>query len=267
MKVYIMTDLEGVAGIIGFDDYGAPSGRYYEVGRELTTFETNAAIEGLLEAGATEILVVDGHGWGAINPWLLHPAAKLLAGRPMGYPFSCDRSFDAAIIVGQHAKSNADGGHLSHTGAFEIEDLTINGLSVGEMACNMLFCAYFGVPTVMLSGDVAGCEEAKSLVSNIEVAAVKEGWKRGSASGLTGDQNKFFNGAATHLHPTKARSLIKEAARKGLERRDEVKPFWLEPPYELISILRPKESGQPSTKAVNRSNDILELLKLPRKHQ
>ena len=62
MKVYVMTDLEGVAGIINFDDYGTPKGRYYETARELTTNETNAAIEGLIEDGAKEILVVDGHG-------------------------------------------------------------------------------------------------------------------------------------------------------------------------------------------------------------
>jgi len=73
VKVYVMTDLEGVAGIINFDDYGTPKGRYYETARELTTNETNAAIEGLIEDGAKEILVVDGHGHGAINPSLLHP--------------------------------------------------------------------------------------------------------------------------------------------------------------------------------------------------
>ena len=67
-----MTDLEGVAGVINFDDYCTPKGRYYEVARELLTKEVNAAIERLLEAGADEFLVVDGHGYGGINPLLLH---------------------------------------------------------------------------------------------------------------------------------------------------------------------------------------------------
>jgi len=267
LKVYIMTDLEGVAGVINFDDYATPDGRYYEVARELTTMEVNAAIEGVLEAGADEILVVDGHGHGAINPLLLHPEAKLLAGKPLTYPFGCDGSFDAALIIGQHAKSNTDGGHLCHTGSFAVEDLHINGTSLGELGCNMLFAAYFGVPTVMVSGDKAACEEALSLVPNIEVAPVKEGVKRGSASGLTAEQNKLFNGAAIHLHPEKARELIREKARRGLERLDEIRLFWIEPPYELVCTLRPEKPGAPGMIARVKSDDLLELLRKPRRYE
>lgn len=267
-----MTDLEGVAGVINFDDHGTPKSRYYEVARELTTREANAAIEGLLEAGAGEILVgeilvADGHGYGAINSMLLHPLARLLAGRPLEYPFGCDESFDAAVIIGQHAKSNTDGGHLCHTGSFEVDDLTINGISLGEMGCNMLFTAYFGVPTVMVSGDKAACQEALTLVPNIEVAPVKEGIKHGSAAGLTGEQNKMFNGAAIHLQPQEARNLIKMKARKGLERLGEIKPFWLDPPYELVSKLRPEEPGKHAKIARVKSDDLLELLRSPRRHE
>ncbi|RLI41520.1 peptidase M55 [Candidatus Bathyarchaeota archaeon] len=267
MKVYIMTDMEGAAGIINFDDYCTPNGRYYEIARKIVTEETNAAIEGLIEAGADDFLVVDGHGYGAIDPLLLHPSAKLLAGRPLEYPFGCDETFDVAVIIGQHAKSNTNGGHLCHTGSFEVEDLTINGISLGELGCNMLFAAYFGVPTVMVSGDKAACDEALSLVPNIEVAAVKEGMKRGSASGLTGEENKLFNGAAIHLHHEKACELIREKAKRGLKRLSEIKPFWIEPPYELIVKLRPKERGKPMRIAKVRSNDLLELLRAPRRYE
>ena len=267
MRVYIMTDLEGVAGVVNSDDYCIPEGRYYEVARKLLTKETNGAIEGLMEAGADEILVVDGHGYGAINPLLLHPAAKLLAGRPLGYPFGCNRSFDAAIIIGQHAKSNSDGGHLCHTGSFEVEDQAINGISLGEMGCNMLFTAYFGVPTVMVSGDKAACEEALALVPNIEVAPVKEGIKRGSPAGLTSEKNKMFNGAAVHLHPQKARELIREKAKMGLEKLSEMKSFWLDPPYELVRKLRPAETGKSGKAAKTKSNDLLELLCEPLRYE
>lgn len=267
MKVYIMTDMEGVAGIINSADYASPGSRYYELARELTTLETNAAIEGVLEAGATEILVVDGHGPGAINPTLLHPEARLLAGRPLGYPSGCDNSFDAALMVGQHAKSNTDGGHLCHTGSFAVEDLSINGVSVGEAGCNMLLAAYYNVPMVMLSGDEAACDEVRALVSNMEVAAVKVGVKRGSASGLTTEENRLFNGAAIHLSPQKARQLIRERARTGLERAQYIKPFCLEPPYELVSVLRPAEAGSNMRTARIASDDLLELLRTPRKYE
>ncbi len=263
MRVYIMTDMEGVAGILNFDDYCARESRYYDAARELATLEASAAVEGALAAGAAEVVVVDGHGSGAMSPLALHPAAKLYAGRPMNYPFRCDRSFDAAMIVGQHAKSNTDGGHLCHTGSFDCEELAINGVSVGELGCNMLFAAYFGVPTVMVSGDLACCEEARALVAEIETAAVKEGDKRGPATGLTGDQNRLHSGAALHLHPAKARQLIREKAEAGLRRLGEIPRFWLEPPYELVTSLRPTDE-EPAKTAVARSDDLLELLTMPK---
>lgn len=264
MKIYVMTDLEGVAGVIDWDDYGKPGERRYELACELTTLEANAAIEGFLAAGATDFLVVDGHGHGAINQTLLHPRAKLLTGRPLGYPFGCDASFAAACQIGQHAKSNADGGHLSHTGAFAVEDLTINGRSVGEMGCNMLFCGYFGVPNILVTGDEAAAEEAKDLVPNIETVAVKEGLKRGSATGLTGEQNRGYNKAAIHLSPAAARDAIREGAERALRRLQEIEPLRFDPPYELRQVMRPEVAGGPMRVSSCRSDDVLELLRMPR---
>jgi len=52
-----------------------------------------------------------------------------------------------------------------------------------------------------------------------------------------------------------------------LERLGEIKPFWLEPPYELVSKLRPAKESEPVKVARCRSNDIIELLNMPRKHE
>ena len=262
MKAYIMTDLEGCAGIPAWHDYGAPEHRWYEYARELVTLEVSAAVQGCLDAGATEVLVVDGHGSGGINPVLLHPEAKLLFGRPMGYPFGCDESFDLAMIVGQHAKSNTDGGHISHSNSFTVEDNTINGVSLGEMGLNMLVTAYFGIPTVLVTGDVAAAAEARALVPNIETVAVKEGLKHGPATGLTGEQNSRHNQAAIHLHPTKARELVRAGARRGVERRGEIQPFMLEPPYERVLVMR-KTDTEPQKTGHSTANDIMELLTKP----
>ena len=267
MKIYIMTDQEGVAGVINSQDYAAPGARCYEKACELLTLEVNAAIEGAIEAGAEEFLVVDGHGHGSIEPGLLHPRARLLAGRPIGYPFGCDETFDAAFTIGQHAKANTDGGHLCHTGSFEVEDLRINGISVGELGCNALFMGWYGVPLILFTGDKAGCEEAEALIPNIVTVAVKEGLKRGSATGLTGEEARLYNGAAIHLAPEEARRRIREAAAEAIRRRHEVKPFRLDPPYVLESILRPQRRGEPMRRAVVRADDPIELLRAPRIHE
>lgn len=259
MRVYMMTDQEGAAGVLNSADFAGPDCRYYEVARELVTLEVNAAVEGCLEAGATDVLVVDGHGPGTIDIRRLHPAARLFAGRPMGYPFGCSREFDVAMNISQHAKSNTDGGHISHTGSFAVEELTINGVSVGELGKNILFASYFGVPTVTVTGDLAVCEEAKALVPGVETAAVKEGLKRGPATGLTAEENRVHNGAAFHLSLEAARAEIKEAARRGIEHRAEIVRFWLEPPYEMVTVLR-SSGGQSGRTITVRSDDLLDLL-------
>jgi len=127
---------------------------------------------------------------------------------------------------------------------------------------NMLFTAYFGVPTVLVCGDVAAAEEAIALVPNIETAAVKEGLKRGSATGLTAEQNSKFNGAATHIHPTKARELIRQRATRAIERLDEIDRFWLGPPYEKVLKLRPTDT-EPAKTGRATADDFLELLSAP----
>jgi len=271
MRLYIMTDMEGAAGVVNSDDYCNHSSRYYEVGRELTTLETNAAIEGALAAGVTDVFVADGHGAGAINPLLLHPAARLLIGRPrpVGYPFgepNVDSAFDAAFFVGQHAKSNTDGGHLAHTGSFGTEDLTINGVSLGELGRSMAIYASFGVPTVLVCGDAACGAEASALVPGVETVAVKEGLRRGSAAGLDGDANKLFNGAAVHLHPQRARQLIREAAERAIRRRAEISLFRLDPPHTLVSRRRPTKT-EPAKVATATANTILAVLRAPLRYE
>ena len=63
MRVHVISDMEGVAGIVKWEQTtgGEP---LYEEGRKLYTEEINAAIRGAKAAGATEIVVMDCHGAG-----------------------------------------------------------------------------------------------------------------------------------------------------------------------------------------------------------
>ena len=65
MKVFIISDIEGCAGIVKGDQTG-PSGdaTLYQEGRKLYTEEINAAVRGAKAAGGTEIVVMDCHGAG-----------------------------------------------------------------------------------------------------------------------------------------------------------------------------------------------------------
>ncbi|HEG43903.1 MAG TPA: hypothetical protein ENH94_07645 [Phycisphaerales bacterium] len=63
-SVYIMTDLEGVSGVVSFENHVHEGGKYCDQARELLTNEVNAAVAGLLEENVEQIIVADGHG-----PW------------------------------------------------------------------------------------------------------------------------------------------------------------------------------------------------------
>ena len=57
MKILMGTDVEGVAGVVSMPDQSRATGRYYEQTKRLATAEVNAAITGLLAAGAEDVLV------------------------------------------------------------------------------------------------------------------------------------------------------------------------------------------------------------------
>ncbi len=272
MKVFVMTDLECVAGVVTLPEYclkgpvnkygRAEGGRYYDHALELATLEVNAAIEGLLAGGAAEVFVCDGHGHGGLNPSLIHAEARILTGASQVQPRGLDDSFDAAIMVGQHAMANTDGGHLCHSGSFSRDDWILNGRSIGEIGLVMLACSYFDVPMVMISGDVAACKEARQLVPSIETVAVIEGQKRGSTKGMTVQQALDFNVSAVHVSPVKSRRMIKDAAGSCLANVESVERFCMDPPYEMVRITRPDESGG-VRRAVNTGSDYVDLLSQP----
>ena len=65
VKVFIVSDMEGVAGIVKWQQTdGTKEKRAYHEGRELYTEEINAAVRGAKAAGAKEIVVMDCHGAG-----------------------------------------------------------------------------------------------------------------------------------------------------------------------------------------------------------
>ena len=276
MKVYVMTDLECVAGVVSNPEYcqSGPDnkygrkegGRYYEHARELATMEVNAAVDGLLEGGATEILVCDGHGPGGLNASLIHPQARVLIGKGRAQPLELDSSFAAAIMIGQHAQAHTDGGHLCHSGSFYRDAWLINGQEIGEIGLFMLMCSYFEVPMVMISGDVAACEEARLLTPSIETVAVIEGQKRGSTKGIGTQRAIDLNVPAIHVSPIKSREMIKQGARSCLSRVSSVERFRVDPPYEMVRVTRADEQGV-ATKAVNKSDDFVDLISQPTKYE
>ncbi len=227
MKIYVICDLEGVAGVIDHRQQCWFDGKYYEQARRLATLELNALVEGALEGGATEIVAWDGHGPfpGGLDVELLHPKCRLIMGAGDGGPVGLDESYDAMFQCGLHAMAGVEGGVLNHSFMPHIAACWLNGLKIGEIGMNYAIVGCFGIPSIFISGDKAAAEEARALVPNIKVAVVKEGLST-SVTGLS-------QAPAISLPPQKAREVIREAAKRAMTKIGAIAPFRVESPYTL----------------------------------
>ena len=229
LKVFISVDMEGVTGVVNVDD-ASRGGKDYDYFRQTMTREANAAIEGALAAGATEIIVRDSHG-SALNllPEMLNRNSKLLrdwSEGPMYMMEGIDETYDAAIYVGYHARAGTTNGVLDHTSSGNVTDVKINGISMPETGYNALMAGYYDVPVVFVAGDQAVCDQAEELLGNVETVAVKEG----------------IGAAALNLHPEVARERIREGVERALRNLDDYETYKLEPPYTLRLTLKTEQN-------------------------
>ncbi len=116
-KIFVITDMEGVSGIFDSDQQCMPyQSARWEESHKLLTGEVNAAVEGLLEGGATEVIVWDAHDASrSLSVLDIHPKARLLTGTPVSSTMELDGTYSAIIFIGQHAMAGADKGILSHS--------------------------------------------------------------------------------------------------------------------------------------------------------
>ncbi|MBA0051190.1 peptidase M55 [Streptomyces sp. AJS327] len=175
MRIYISADMEGVTGLVDAADV-QPGGRDYERGRLMMAEDVNAAVRGALAAGATEIVVNDAHGpMRNLLPEHLHPAARLLRGRPkpMGMLEGLAPEHDAMVCVGYHSRAGTLG-LLSHSFmGHEIEDIWLGGRPVGEIGLAQATAAALGVPLAALTGDDHACAETMAWDDGVTTVAVK----------------------------------------------------------------------------------------------
>jgi D-amino peptidase len=219
MKVYISVDIEGVAGIVDWQQTNTSGGAEFELGKRLMTEETNAAIEGALQAGATEFVVNDSHEFMRnIHPELLHPAARLIQGseKPMSMVEGLDASCAAVFLVGYHATAGVRDGTLNHV--YHPREVRYNGVRYGEAGVNASIAGYYGVPVVLVTGDDAAIRDAEETLPPHVGVSVKRGITRY---------------AADSLHPATARERIREGARQAIERLGEFQPLTFSGPITV----------------------------------
>jgi D-amino peptidase len=259
LKVFISVDMEGISGLVAGEETGE-KGTDYQLFRRIMTEEANAAVEGALEAGATEVVVRDAHGSGRnILPDLLNPEAKLIrdwSGGPLDMMEGIDKTFDAVLMVGYHARAGTPDAVLKHTMNGTTFDMILNGKPVPEAGLNAAIAGYFGVPVVLVTGDLAFTVQAKELLGDVSTVVVKEG----------------IGKAGKMIHPEKTRKMIRAATVEALSNLARYKPFKLTSPVtmeltftreDLVAkpVLYPgaKRTGDRSVAFTH--NDFMEVLK------
>ncbi len=238
----IVTDMEGVGGVNNADEQLLPGQRRYDESRRLLVGELNAAIKGLLEAGAGRVVVWDGHdGSRSLSITDIDPAAELIQGRPTPANYYLeDRLYSGILFVGQHAMAGAKGGVLAHSQSFSVERISLNGRSVGEIGQIAAIGGYFHIPLIMLAGDQAACEEVLELQPKAETVAVKRGVGKASSLSLSHEE------ACKRIHA---------AARRAAARVTEFTPWSVEGPVELKFEFKDKAK---SPDRVYRGKTVLE---------
>ena len=236
MKVLISADMEGTAGIVDRPHTAIPdrgivqhNAAEYDWARRLMTEEVNAAVAGAFEGGATDVWVTDAHGsMRNLLPPALHRDARYVSGSPKALCMmeGLDETVGAVMFTGYHGKAGTPASVLAHTYINLIQDVRINGTSVGEYGINAALAGHFRVPVVLVTGDNTVVEQARGLLGE-DLIGVEV--KRGLST---------F--AAVHLHPEKARDAIRAGAREAVQRAPRVKPFQPKAPIRLdIDVVGP----------------------------
>jgi D-amino peptidase len=228
MKLLISADMEGISGIVNWDQVRPGHPEYLSRGRHLMTGDVNAAVNGAFEGGVDEVVVSDGH-WDAGNILIeeLDSRVRLNTGTPS--PFAMLQSIDdqpapdAVMLVGYHALAGTKKGVLDHTWSdVRIRGVWLNDVLVGEIGLNAALAAEYGAPVIALTGDQHACAEAQDLLgADLEIAVVK---------------NATGRYAAQCLPLAESRERICEAAARAVVRfraGRAARPYAVTPPVRL----------------------------------
>jgi len=95
-----------------------------------------AVVRGLRDGGATEVVVLDGHGSQAVLPHLMAPGAAYVTGHPRpggGEPDRARRFLRRMVMLGFHAMMGRRTGVLNHTQSSRSENrYWYNGVDSGS---------------------------------------------------------------------------------------------------------------------------------------
>jgi D-amino peptidase len=248
-KIYVMTDLEGVSGVYKFDQTREKDTPLNIQACEYFMGDLAAVVRGLRDGGASEIMVIDGHGSQAIIPHLMEPGARYLTGLPRPRGGGLDKSYAGFVQFGAHAMKGTPDGVLNHTQSSKTENrYWYNGVESGELVQGALQAGYYGVPTILVTGDEATCREAtKFFGPGCVTVAVKKGVAREAAV----------------LYPfEESRKALYEGAKRAIAAIPKCKPYVIDLPIKAKMEYLDFSSGAREPKLITKEWTIPDALHL-----
>jgi D-amino peptidase len=220
-KVFISVDMEGITGVVQPAQLG-PEGFEYQRAREWMTAEVNAAIAGIRETGAAEIVVCDSHGNGqSVLIDKLPDDVQIVRGfpRPLEMMQGIDESFSAAAFVGYHGSEWTTGAVRSHTiSSARLLGVKLNGMEVSEGIYNAAVAGHFGVPVAFISGDRLAVTQLQKVVPGAEGVIVKEPIGYHSAMTVT---------------PARGQAMIRDGVKRAMSKLGSLQPYRISTPVRL----------------------------------
>ncbi len=222
MRVFIIVDLEGIGGVVCADEKKISAEEYREI-RKLQVREINAAVAGALEGGASKIVVRDFHGsMRNVTFTDLHEDVELISGSltsQIGVEFAnFSEPCDIIFLLGFH--SNAGMGKGISLGRLDhVMSIEINGRAYGEVGLLASVAGHYSIPIGLVSGDESLIDTVHELLPVTQTVTTKY----------------FYSAmAARCIHPNQVCQEIRAAAKTALLRADDLPPYTIEPPIQLV---------------------------------
>jgi D-amino peptidase len=216
----IRCDVEGVTGVVD-PAQASPDSPEYGYGLDMLHADVNAVVDGLLATGNHQLWIYDMHCAGRnLNMTRLDHRVRVICGKPPyahGNAGGLTTGFDGLLLIGLHSKAGS-GALLAHSYEHAVRDIRLNGASVGEIGLEAAVAGELGVPVLLVSGDSAGCAEARTLLGDIPTVAVKE--SLGPRAGLC------YPAAQTAY-------WLQEAVRDAVKARSTIRPYTVAVPCTL----------------------------------
>jgi D-amino peptidase len=176
-KILISADMEGATGVTWPADC-LPGTPEWQRCRPMFTSDVNAAIAGLFDGGADEVLVNEAHM--TMRNLLLErldDRATMLTGRHKALSMVegvQHGDVDGIAFVGYHTGAG-DEGVLAHTYlGNSLTGVFVDGVRASEGLLNSLVVAEYGTPVVLVTGDDRACADAQGYAPDAPAVAVKD---------------------------------------------------------------------------------------------